>query len=298
MEELLQLPRGLDGQVWTYLWLGRLHPMHHHAELEANLVVEGTATYIMGERRYKLGPGSMVWLFPQQDHLLVGQTPDFRMRIAVFAPHLIARLCLHDETRPLRQANPTGHFCRRIDAARAARLGALWSELEEARQDAAQFNAGLAYLLLSAWSAYRQADDTGIGHDIHPAVERAARLIAEIAEPLSLADLAHRTGLSPSHLSRIFREQMGLSLGAFRHRQCCDRFLRLYGQGRRRSMMEAALEAGFGSYAQFYRVFTHLMGCTPAAYRRLRRGSNDFTTDMVRPEWPHHIRVEGEQEAG
>jgi AraC-like DNA-binding protein len=34
-----------------------------------------------------------------------------------------------------------------------------------------------------------------------------------------------------------------------------QRFLRLYGRGRRTTALAAALEAGFGSSAQFYRVF-------------------------------------------
>ena len=57
MEERLALPSGLDGLVCTYQWVGHRYPTHHHAELEVNLVLQGTATYVMGERRYSLGPG-------------------------------------------------------------------------------------------------------------------------------------------------------------------------------------------------------------------------------------------------
>jgi AraC family transcriptional regulator of adaptative response/methylated-DNA-[protein]-cysteine methyltransferase len=108
----------------------------------------------------------------------------------------------------------------------------------------------------------------GAGYDLQPAVENAARLLFKAAEPLPLPEAARRTGLSPSHLSRLFKEQMGVSLTAFRHRQCCNRFPRLNGQGRWRSMTDSAMDASFGSYAQFYRVCTALMGCTPATYRR------------------------------
>ena len=46
-----------------------------------------------------------------------------------------------------------------------------------------------------------------------------------------------------------------------------QRFLRVYGSGRRTTALAAALEAGFGSYAQFYRVFREETGRNPATLR-------------------------------
>jgi AraC-like DNA-binding protein len=286
MEANLELPVNLDGIIWHYRWTSRLglYPMHRHAEVEVNLVVDGTATYVMRERRYELAPGSIVWLFPQQDHLLLDQSPDYQMWIAVFKPDLIRRLCVYEDTSPLRQADPVGHFCRRLDAARATRLDILFHELLDVTPQDIHFNVGLGYALLSSWAAYLEADDIGVGHDIHPAVERAARLLHEAVEPLGLDEIAHRVGLSPSHLCRLFKEQMGLSLVSFGHRQRLDRFVRLYAHGRRRTMMEAAMDAGFGSYAQFYRVFTRLMGCTPAEYRTRRSAVHDNPQDTTGTE--------------
>src|SRR5918995_1783331 len=62
---------GLDGRVVRHT-VGDVRPRaHRHAELELNLVVRGTATYLLGERRYALTPGTLTWLFPGQDHVLV-----------------------------------------------------------------------------------------------------------------------------------------------------------------------------------------------------------------------------------
>ena len=36
-------------------------------------------------------------------------------------------------------------------------------------------------------------------------------------------------------------------------------------------MLTAALQAGFGSYAQFYRAFRRITGIRPSAYRRHQR---------------------------
>jgi transcriptional regulator GlxA family with amidase domain len=80
--------------------------------------------------------------------------------------------------------------------------------------------------------------------------------------------LAHRSGLSASRLSRLFKEQTGFALVDFRNRQRISRFLEIYGTGQRQTMLNAAMDAGFGSYPQFHRVFRQVMGSSPAEYRR------------------------------
>jgi AraC-like DNA-binding protein len=99
-------------------------------------------------------------------------------------------------------------------------------------------------------------------------VEKAARLIHDETTTLGLDELARRSGLSPTRLSRLFKQQTGVALVDFRNRQRIERFLELYGTGQRRTMLDAALEAGFGSYPQFHRIFKRVMGRSPGKYRR------------------------------
>jgi AraC-like DNA-binding protein len=55
-----------------------------------------------------------------------------------------------------------------------------------------------------------------------------------------------------------------------------ERFLEIYGRGRRVGALEAALEAGFGSYSQFYRVFRQTIGENPNEYRRKLDGAQSI----------------------
>jgi AraC-like DNA-binding protein len=229
--------------------------MHRHAELEMNLVTAGRARYLLDNRRYDLFPNCQVWLFPEQNHLLLDQSADHRMWTLVFKPEFLQRIC-------------PGYFCRRLADDQVAWLVTLFGELVRAEQDTVQYNAGLAFTLLSAWTVYQTAGASSLGFDVHPAVETAARLIQQETEPLGIDELALRAGLSACHLSRLFHEQTGVTLVDFRNRQRLERFLQLYGQGRRTNMLEAAMQAGFGSYAQFHRVFKRMMGYAPAEYRR------------------------------
>ena len=52
-----------------------------------------------------------------------------------------------------------------------------------------------------------------------------------------------------------------------RNQQRLHRFLSGYGDGTRTTALAAALAAGFGSYAQFYRVLRQETGRTPATLR-------------------------------
>jgi AraC-like DNA-binding protein len=271
MVEDLGLRAGLEGRVVRHA-SGDVQPHpHRHAELEINLVVRGTASYVLDDRRYELSAGMLTWLFPGQDHVLVDQSADHELWWAVFRPSLVAKSATTPQTRPLLEQDPAGRFSRLLGSGAAGRLGALFREVRAAEtRDDALANTGLAYLLVSAWRAFLESDAVVESIDLHPAVETVARLLRSDRGAGDLAWLARTAGLSPSHLSRLFKAQTGVSIGRFRNQQRLQRFLLLYGHGRRTTALAAALEAGFGSYAQFYRVFREETGHSPSTLRGLK----------------------------
>jgi transcriptional regulator GlxA family with amidase domain len=102
-------------------------------------------------------------------------------------------------------------------------------------------------------------------------VTLAVRLLREPGERPSLTELAKKTGVTESHLSKLFATQMGVSITDYRNRVCVERFLEIYGDGTGPTLLDAALEAGFGSYAQFYRIFRKHMRYSPAEHRARAR---------------------------
>jgi AraC-like DNA-binding protein len=266
MRQKLDLPANWDGNLWHYRNQGRTHALHHHAELEFNLVTQGIGLYLLANRKYEIRRGDLLWLFPAQEHVLVEQTLDFEMWIGVFKPTAVRRVAT-GPAQVLRQTNPNGEYCRRLPQPDLVRLGGLFDDVAASSQQPGLFNAGLGYALASAWHHFESASDVPV-RDVHPAVEKAARLLRDDSAALRLNDLAKRSGLSPFRLSRLFKQQTGVALVDFRNRQRIENFLRLYGSGQRLTMLAAALEAGFGSYPQFHRVFKRVLGCSPGAYRR------------------------------
>jgi AraC-like DNA-binding protein len=269
MLDTLRLGAGLEGRVVLHR-AGDIHPRaHRHAELEVNLVVRGRASYLLAERRYELTPGTLTWLFPGQDHVLVDESADHQLWWAVFRPSLVSRTATAAEARPLLEDDPAGQFSRGIGSGQARRLAGLFAELRDAEpRDPALANTGLAYLLTLAWRAFLDSDDVVEGVDVHPAVQTVARLLRADPAAGDLPRLARTAGLSPSHLSRLFKAQTGVSMSRYRNQQRLRIFLHLYGDGRNTTALAAALDAGFGSYAQFHRVFREETGRSPSALRQ------------------------------
>src|SRR5215216_5415066 len=116
------------------------------------------SAYVVDDARYDLGRGSSIWLFPAQQHLLINQSPDFEMWIAVFRRQLVEQTCTSDRAHPALAKLPDDPAPRVVapDA-----LDVLLKSVESARArpdaDAATFNAGLAFALLDAWNRHRAA---------------------------------------------------------------------------------------------------------------------------------------------
>ena len=93
---------------------------------------------------------------------------------------------------------------------------------------------------------------------------------SRFAEGVSLSELAAAACLSQFHFCRLFQRATGLSP----HRYLIERRIQdaktKLAEGRL-SLVEIALETGFGSQASFNRTFRKHMGLTPGQFRTVRR---------------------------
>ena len=119
MKETLQFRKGADGFALIAGQPPRPRAPHFHDELEVNLVLTGKASYLFGTRRVPLPVGSMIWLFPRQEHVLIDCSHDFSMWVVVFRPGLVDRRSAQGERQVLRSRDPGDIFCRQIEPRRA-----------------------------------------------------------------------------------------------------------------------------------------------------------------------------------
>ncbi|MEP7041754.1 MAG: methylated-DNA--[protein]-cysteine S-methyltransferase [Dokdonella sp.] len=98
-------------------------------------------------------------------------------------------------------------------------------------------------------------------------LEQARSLIESArGEQASLAELARRVGLSPTHLQRRFRARFGLSPAEYARQLKLGSFKSALRRGSR--VTDAVYDAGFGSGSRVYEQANALLGMTPNDYRR------------------------------
>jgi len=100
-------------------------------------------------------------------------------------------------------------------------------------------------------------------HKVDPRVEQIITLIQNTANlNLSLSELAKQASLSPSRLTQLFKKQTGLPLRRYRlwHRL----YMTALKIGQKKSLTEAAFEAGFNDSPHFNRTFRSMLGISPS----------------------------------
>lgn len=99
-------------------------------------------------------------------------------------------------------------------------------------------------------------------------VDRVQEILREDLEnPPSLAELGRRVGCSPFYLSRIFRQESGVTISAFLRRARLERAAELIRAGEA-NVTEAAMTVGYSSLSHFSKAFAEAFGCCPCLFGR------------------------------
>ena len=244
-----------------------LRQWHAHDTLEINLVLRGSGQVLLENRRYPLLPGHLIWLWPGQRHVPSDWSSDMRLWIVEWQPGAFGRLQKARRRDIPAPGDPTAPFCRRLAAPVLQRLdGLLAAVAARPRPDA--FNRGLDFALFALWDEFLAAEPVADCAAFHPKLETVLGLLADPDSELTQAQLAQRVNLSPYYLSDVFRRQTGLTIPAYRNRLHLQEFFRRFQAHPEIRLLQHALDAGFGSYAQFYRVFTEALGLPPREWLR------------------------------
>ncbi len=99
-------------------------------------------------------------------------------------------------------------------------------------------------------------------------------MAANLAEPISLADIAAAAGLSRMHFAAQFREATGLRPHEYLLHRRIERARELLLHSRL-PLVEIAFEVGFKTQAHFTTVFARLVGETPNAWRQRNQAEMD-----------------------
>ena len=97
-------------------------------------------------------------------------------------------------------------------------------------------------------------------------VERARAILRErMSSPPPLEELGRLVGCSPFYLSRLFSQEVGMTIQQFVRQIRMERAAELLRTGQC-NVTEAALEVGYNSLSHFSSVFHETFGCCPGLY--------------------------------
>jgi AraC family transcriptional regulator len=98
------------------------------------------------------------------------------------------------------------------------------------------------------------------------------KLHDDLGSDAGLSFLAGIAGVSPEHLARTFREEVGCTVGEYVRRLRVERARRILEEDER-PLASIALRLGFYDQSHFTRTFKAHVGCPPGEYRRRARDS-------------------------
>jgi AraC-like DNA-binding protein len=253
---------GRAGQVWRHQPAYR-RPRHFHDEPELNFVIKGTAHIAVGDRVEELNAGELVLFEPGQDHALLDASADLELFVMALRPELAARA----------QGERPYVFSRKLvlGPAQTAALTEQSLALADVR-DAHAVESAVGNVFSSLGTQQRSSRVTS---------RRAVGRLRESPE-MTATQLSGLVRADPARLSREFHRDLGVTLVEYRARLRFMRFVRLVDAGS--SFARAAMDADFGSYAQFHRVFQRAVGCGPREYFNGARAHVDALLEPAGPE--------------
>lgn len=126
-------------------------------------------------------------------------------------------------------------------------------------------------LLALAQMILRHADDRPGLRDVGQESQAVKRvrdyLEARYPDNISLTDLARIAYLSPFHLTRVFKDEVGIPPHTYLTQVRVKRAKAFLAQGR--PIAQAAFETGFVDQSHLTRHFKRIVGVTPGQYRKI-----------------------------
>lgn len=271
-------PYGFTCESWTPTPMPR---PDRHNEIELNLLVDGSLTYLLGGQRKTIRAGRLGLFWAAIPHQIVeieGNVPYFVLTLPL-SEFLTAGLHRNSVNRVLQ-----GELL--IDSVQDATDELMFQRWENEIGIGAPAFERAAHLEVQARLlrfAGRLSDRASAPSA--PMLSRADQLASYIAKnyqlPLTSKSIADENGVHPNYAMNLFRKTFGTTMTAFiiQHRISHAQRLLVTTDD---SILNVALGSGFQSLSRFNEAFKAACGCSPRAYRKLNRRHDVPMEEMKR----------------
>jgi AraC family transcriptional regulator len=244
---------------------------HEHPELFLHMVLRGTAKYEVTTRgrsfRYASRPGTL-FLLPQGTEDEVNwEGPSDHLVVAV-QPRFIAQSL--EETAHETEVELTEHW-NLVDGHISALLNEMATDLNDRSPAGSIYGdtlaTALSVYLLKRYAVRRRVPAAYRGGLPGYRLKRVLDYIASsLDQNISLPQLAEIAGMSPHYFAELFKQSTGRSPHNYILLQRIERAKEGL-QNPARSILDAALDAGFQNSSHFSRMFRKVEGISPTRFR-------------------------------
>jgi AraC-like DNA-binding protein len=253
------------------VWSGaaeRMIDAHQHTEIELNLVVRGGITYHFGARDITVRMGAWLVFWGALPHVLTDFEPNTHCIWVTLPLANFLRFALPDAfSRSILHGNPI-HERERADKALFHRWVRDWLEPHEDTPHILELELEarlrrLSHTFTTQAPSSRRRSEASTDH----AASLAQFITEHHLKPLTIPDIAKAIGLHPNYAAVVFKHTFGMTMLEYLTQHRVAHALRLLATTNQ-SVLEVAMESGFGSSSRFYVAFERATGRSPLEYRR------------------------------
>jgi AraC-like DNA-binding protein len=275
-------PYGLTCERWTFSPMAR---PDRHNEVELNLMVNGSLTYLFGGARATIPAGGLAAFWAAIPHQVIS-TPSADITAEYFVvtiplawflqldlPDRLVQPILHGQMVHDPEENHFAPDCQQFER---------WvndlADRDEDRHRAArlEIEARLLRLALALPSAKggkrhpRSHKGVLAKHGLTKAEQMAAYIAQRYSQAVLVEDISRSVGLHPGYAMTLFQKTFGMTMIEFVNQHRITHAQRLLATTDKK-VLSIAFESGFGSLSRFNDAFRRACGCTPRQHRRRHR---------------------------
>ena len=272
-----EYPYGMRVRISDMRWDYKMLNCHLHDWYEIFMVTDGMCKFSVRNNIYELRAGDVVILPPDMPHYpMSGEytridieiTPEYLNTFFTDEAQNILLKCFDKEILHFSSSKTSifKEYCREISS--------------KGQDDDTLFVfIGLLLRMLCKESASFSKNNSPYIHSIYNSDNAKLRSVIDYIEEnykdiRSLDETARACYISKSHMCRMFRRELGVSVvdyvNSVKLRHACDKLANTS-----MSIVDIAVECGFNSSQYFSRIFKTFSGCTPQQYRKRTKGKTN-----------------------
>lgn len=250
---------------------------HWHSQVEVNFIFSGSVTYEMPTHSLTLASGDLCIFWGGQPHQAVHSEPETEF-VAIHLPLMyFFRLALPSDVKRtvMRGASLVTRYAGQSDFELFIRIGEFMRSDDEKRKEHATEELLLRigrmrfepFNTVGANASYVEQAGVLDGTSYRNVTEICDYITENFKHDIDASDIAASVNKHPKYAMTVFKKATGMTLNEYLTLLRISYAQSLLVQDKL-TILDVAMESGFGSLSTFSQTFRKMTGHSPAAYRR------------------------------